>query len=50
MAYLACGLMLFLGVLSIRICAENWRNARIAAIGQPLPKVVAAQWCVSPAK
>lgn len=34
MAYLACGLVLFLGVHSIRVCAENWRSARIAAIGE----------------
>lgn len=33
MTYLLIGLVLFLGVHSVRIIADDWRNARVAALG-----------------
>jgi uncharacterized membrane protein len=34
MAYLILGLILFLGVHSVRVVADDWRTARIARIGE----------------
>ena len=34
MIYLIVGLVLFLGVHSVRIVANDWRTARIAAMGE----------------
>ncbi len=34
MTLLICGLLLFLGVHSVRIAADDWRSARIAALGE----------------
>lgn len=35
MAFLVLGLVLFLGVHSIRIFADSWRSKRLAAMGEP---------------
>ena len=34
MSYLVLGLVLFLGIHSLRIVADDWRNARVAAMGR----------------
>ena len=34
MTYLVLGLVLFLGVHSVRIFADDWRGARIAGLGE----------------
>lgn len=39
MTYLLLGLVLFLGVHSVRIVADDWRKARIAAMGQGAWKI-----------
>ena len=38
MSYLVLGLLLFLGIHSIRIVADGWRMARVVPTGKTLPE------------
>ena len=40
MALLIVGLVIFLGVHSVRMVAENWRQAQLARLGEPAWKLV----------